>query len=135
MCDFQRGGLLPPLSEDEYVLDTRRVREFIGAVRERIKDAGSRAQACEDIGPLFADLLSDRDWLPAGYQAPAAASGMGGGIGQWLVFRAADRTLSLFSLVVPPEPDTPLAANRGQTAGGRTTGRCPRRCAPGSRRL
>jgi len=108
MCDFQRGGLLPPLSEDEYVLDTRRVREFIGAVRERIKDAGSPAQACEDIGPLFADLLSDRDWLPAGYQAPAAASGMGGGIGQWLVFRAADRTLSLFSLVVPPGAMTPV---------------------------
>ena len=108
MCDFQRGGLLPPLSEDEYVLDTRRVREFIGAVRERIKDAGSRAQACEDIGPLFAHLLSDRDWLPAGYQAPAAASGMGGGIGQWLVFRAADRTLSLFSLVVPPGAMTPV---------------------------
>jgi len=108
MCDFQRGGLLPPLSEDEYVLDTRRVREFIGAVRERIKDAGSPAQACEDIGPLFADLLSDRNGLPARYQAPAAASGMGGGIGQWLVFRAADRTLSLFSLVVPPGAMTPV---------------------------
>ena len=108
MCDFQHDGLLPPLSEDEYVLDTRRVREFIGAVRERIKDAGSPAQACEDIGPLFADLLSDRDWLPARYQAPAAASGMGGGIGQWLVFRAADRTLSLFSLVVPPGAMTPV---------------------------
>jgi hypothetical protein len=26
---------------------------------------------------------------------------MGGGIGQWLLFRAADRSLSLFSLVVP----------------------------------
>jgi len=108
MCDFQRGGLLPPLSEDEYVLDTRRVREFIGAVRERIKDAGSPAHTCEDIGPLFAHLLSDRDWLPARYQAPAAASGMGGGIGQWLVFRAADRTLSLFSLVVPPGAMTPV---------------------------
>ena len=108
MCDFQRGGLLPPLSEDEYVLDTRPVREFIGAVRERIKDAGSPAQACEDIGPLFADLLSDRNGLPARYQAPAAASGMGGGIGQWLVFRAADRTLSLFSLVVPPGAMTPV---------------------------
>ena len=108
MCDFPHDGLLPPLSEDEYVLDTRRVREFIGAVRERIKDAGSPAQACEDIGPLFADLLSDRNGLPARYQAPAAASGMGGGIGQWLVFRAADRTLSLFSLVVPPGAMTPV---------------------------
>ena len=27
---------------------------------------------------------------------------MGGGIGQWLLFRAADRSLCLFSLVVVP---------------------------------
>ncbi len=31
-----------------------------------------------------------------------------GGIGQWLVFRAADRSLSLFSLVVPPGAMTPV---------------------------
>ena len=108
MCDLPHHELLPPLREDEYVLDTRRVREFIAAVRDRIKDAGSPAQACEDISPLFADLLSDRHWLPARYQTPAAESGMGGGIGQWLVFRAADRTLSLFSLVVPPGAMTPV---------------------------
>lgn len=33
---------------------------------------------------------------------------MGGGIGQWLLFRAADRSLSLFSLVVPPGSMTPV---------------------------
>jgi predicted metal-dependent enzyme (double-stranded beta helix superfamily) len=33
---------------------------------------------------------------------------MGGGIGQWLIFRAADRSLSLFSLVVPPGAQTPV---------------------------
>jgi predicted metal-dependent enzyme (double-stranded beta helix superfamily) len=33
---------------------------------------------------------------------------MGGGIGQWLIFRAADRSLSLFSLVVPPGAMTPV---------------------------
>src|SRR2546423_6415878 len=33
---------------------------------------------------------------------------MGGGIGQWLLFRAADRSLSLFSLVVPPGAETPV---------------------------
>lgn len=38
---------------------------------------------------LFAVLLADRDWIPVAYQTPAAESGMGGGIGQWLVFRAA----------------------------------------------
>jgi predicted metal-dependent enzyme (double-stranded beta helix superfamily) len=57
---------------------------------------------------MFAELLADRDWLPAAYQAPASESGMGGGIGQWLIFRAADRSLSLFSLVVPAAAMTPV---------------------------
>ena len=33
---------------------------------------------------------------------------MGGGIGQWLLFRAGDRSLTLFSLVVPPGSATPI---------------------------
>ena len=33
---------------------------------------------------------------------------MGGGIGQWLLFRAGDASLSLFSLVVPPGAETPV---------------------------
>ncbi len=33
---------------------------------------------------------------------------MGGGIGSWLLFRAGDRSLSLFSLVVPPGSETPV---------------------------
>jgi predicted metal-dependent enzyme (double-stranded beta helix superfamily) len=33
---------------------------------------------------------------------------MGGGIGQWLLFRAGDRSLTLFSLIVPPGSETPV---------------------------
>jgi predicted metal-dependent enzyme (double-stranded beta helix superfamily) len=33
---------------------------------------------------------------------------MGGGIGQWLLFRAEDRSLTLFALVVPPGSQTPV---------------------------
>jgi predicted metal-dependent enzyme (double-stranded beta helix superfamily) len=33
---------------------------------------------------------------------------MGGGIGQWLLYRADDGSLSLFSLVVPPGSETPI---------------------------
>jgi predicted metal-dependent enzyme (double-stranded beta helix superfamily) len=33
---------------------------------------------------------------------------MGGGIGQWLLFRSADRSLCLFSLVVPSGSMTPI---------------------------
>jgi 3-mercaptopropionate dioxygenase len=109
MCEFQEGSPeLPPLDEDEYVLDSSRVRGFIAEVRGRIGRADGPGHACELIGPLFADLLADPDWLPARFQAPAADSGMGGGIGQWLVFRAADRSLSLFCLVVPPGAMTPV---------------------------
>ncbi|HSP08200.1 MAG TPA: hypothetical protein VLU92_01225, partial [Candidatus Dormibacteraeota bacterium] len=53
-------------------------------------------------------LVTRPDWLPARFQADAPESGMGGGIGQWLLFRAADRSLCLFSLVVPPGSMTPV---------------------------
>src|SRR5581483_8302188 len=52
--------------------------------------------------------LARRDWLPEQFQHDVPQSGMGGGIGQWLLFRAADRSLSLFSLVVPPGQKTPI---------------------------
>jgi predicted metal-dependent enzyme (double-stranded beta helix superfamily) len=108
MCDLHEHEPLEPLPEDEYVLDTPRVREFVARVRECVDGADSPAQACERLSPLFGELLRDRDWLPAAYGEPAVESGMGGGIGQWLIFRAADRSLSLFSLVVPPGAMTPV---------------------------
>lgn len=109
MCDFHASSpSLPPLAADEYKVDSPWVRAFVKDVRGRIERAEDPQLACELISPLFAELLSDRDWLPAHYQEPAAESGMGGGIGQWLIFRAADRSLSLFSLVVPPGAMTPV---------------------------
>src|SRR5436190_1429519 len=54
------------------------------------------------------ELLADPAWLPREYRESAPESGMGGGIGQWLLFRAGDRSLSLFSLVVPPGAQTPV---------------------------
>jgi predicted metal-dependent enzyme (double-stranded beta helix superfamily) len=94
--------------EDEYVLDTDPVRRLIAATRTVIDAAPSPEAACERIRPHFAQLLADPAWLPATYQEPAPESGMGGGIGQWLLFRAGDGSLSLFSLVVPPGSQTPI---------------------------
>jgi 3-mercaptopropionate dioxygenase len=93
---------------DQYPLDTPVVRAFIADVRDTIATAASPADACERIQPRFAELLADRDWLPTAYQEPAPESGMGGGIGQWLLHRAGDGSLSLFSLVVPPGAQTPV---------------------------
>jgi predicted metal-dependent enzyme (double-stranded beta helix superfamily) len=93
---------------DEYLLDTPLVRDFVHDARAAIADAASPAEACEAIRPRFAELLADPDWLPARFQEPDPDSGMGGGIGQWLLFRAADRALTLFALVVPPGSSTPI---------------------------
>jgi 3-mercaptopropionate dioxygenase len=96
------------MAVDEYVLDSPIVRGFIQDVRVAVGAADSPADACERIRPAFASLLADTDWLPRAYREPAAESGMGGGIGQWLLYRAGDGSLSLFSLVVPSGAQTPV---------------------------
>jgi predicted metal-dependent enzyme (double-stranded beta helix superfamily) len=93
---------------DEFLLDTPAVRDFIAGVRDHIAAAESPAAACEAIRPSFADLLADDGWLPERFQQPNPDSGMGGGIGQWLLFRAGDRSLTLFALIVPPGSATPI---------------------------
>jgi 3-mercaptopropionate dioxygenase len=94
--------------DEEFVLGTEVVRSFIADARTTIAAASSPEEACEALRPRFAELLADPDWLPPEYQAAAPESGMGGGIGQWLLYRAGDGSLSLFSLVVPPGSETPI---------------------------
>src|SRR5512136_2732260 len=93
---------------DELLLDTPVVRGFVAAVEAAIEASASPEAACDAIRPRFAELLADDDWLPQEYQAPVPDSGMGGGIGQWLLYRAGDGSLSLFSLVVPSGSATPV---------------------------
>jgi predicted metal-dependent enzyme (double-stranded beta helix superfamily) len=97
-----------PVVSGEFLLDTPVVRRFVTGVQTTIGAASFPGEACEAIRPSFAELLADPDWLPSEYREPAEASGMGGGIGQWLLYRAADRSLSLFSLVVPSGSETPI---------------------------
>jgi predicted metal-dependent enzyme (double-stranded beta helix superfamily) len=96
------------MTGDEYLLDTPVVREFVAAARASIDGASSPQDACAAIRPRFAELLADQDWLPGEYREGVPESGMGGGIGQWLLFRAAEGSLSLFSLVVPAGSETPV---------------------------
>jgi predicted metal-dependent enzyme (double-stranded beta helix superfamily) len=92
----------------EFVLDTPTVRRFVEDVRDAMATAASAEEACAAIEPRFARLLADSSWLPAKYQEAAPESGMGGGIGQWLLCRDDDGSLSLFSLVIPPDAQTPV---------------------------
>lgn len=101
MSDFR-------MVSDEYLLDSPVVRSFIDDVRGAIAAASSPEGACEAIRPRFAELLADPDWLPDEFGEAVPNSGMGGGIGQWLLYRAGDGSLSLFSLVVPSGSSTPV---------------------------
>src|SRR5919198_3709965 len=96
------------MAGDEYLLDTPVVRDFVAGVRAVIGQAASPHAACDAIRPSFATLLANPARLPERYQEGNPESGMGGGIGQWLLFRAEDRSLTLFSLVVPSGSQTPV---------------------------
>ena len=117
----------------EFVLDTPVMRAFVAAVQAAIAIAPSPQDACGTIEPRFGELLADLGWLPLEYQAAAPESGMGGGIGQWLLYRADDGSLSLFSLVVPPGSETPihdhLAWGSSASIGGLRTKRSTRSAA------
>ncbi len=103
------SGSVADLREtDEFVLDTPAVRGFVSDVKAAIESATSTTHALDAIRPRFSELLADPVWLPPPYDDAAPESGMGGGIGQWLLYRAKDGSLSLFSLVVPAGSQTPI---------------------------
>ena len=92
----------------QLIVDAPRVRSFLEVIRSVVERGLEPTDACALIRPHFAELLAADDWLPAAFQEPAPESGMGGGIGQWLLYRDRDGSLSLFSLVVPPGAETPI---------------------------
>lgn len=97
-----------PTDRDEYVLDTPALRDFIADVRETLARYASVEAGLAALRPRFAAFLADQTWLPDQFAEQYAESGMGGGIASWLLFRAGDRDLTLFSLVVPPGAETPV---------------------------
>jgi predicted metal-dependent enzyme (double-stranded beta helix superfamily) len=94
--------------EDEYVVDAPRLRRFVSEVRSALADSTSREDALVRLRPILAELLGEQGWLPEQYAAACPGSGMGGGIGQWLLYRSGESDLSLFSLVVPAGSATPV---------------------------
>lgn len=94
---------------DEYIVESPGLRGFIGEVRSAVgRYPDDIAAGLETLRPAFARLLANQTWLPDQYADICTTGGMGGGIGQWLLFRAGDRSLSLFSLVIPPGSATPV---------------------------
>jgi predicted metal-dependent enzyme (double-stranded beta helix superfamily) len=93
---------------DEFFLHTPTVQAFIARARRVLAGHTDLRAALDALRPHFETLLADPTWLPDRYAQPGPSRGAGGGIEQWLLFRAADRSLTLFSLVVPPWESTPV---------------------------
>jgi 3-mercaptopropionate dioxygenase len=105
MCQSE---LPPPTGTDEYFFDNPFLTRFIETVndiRARETDPGAIVQA---ISPHFADLLATPGWLPQTFMEPKEGSGMGSGIGMWLLYRSGDGGLAFSSLVVPAGAATPV---------------------------
>lgn len=93
---------------DEYYIRGQAFHLFISEVMEIVSRSASPGAAVAGLRAPFARLLSDLEWLPEEFRRPGHQSGMGGGIGQWLLFRSGDRAVTVFSLVVPPGSATPV---------------------------
>lgn len=105
-------------AQDEFFLDTPALHAFIGDVRRIIASQTTNDEhgnlhidpdaTLDALHPRFAEFLADPTWLSDEFAAPYEKSGMGGGIASWLLFRDAERALSLISLVVPSGSQTPV---------------------------
>jgi len=101
--------ILEPLQADQWFVDSPDLREFVAIAKEIISStAYNRTETLNALEPHFAALLKKENWLPKHFAKPNLDSGLGGGIGQWLLYRSQERSLIIFSLVIPPYEVTPV---------------------------
>ena len=91
-----------------FLVDTPEIRALIDETHRQIAALDDPAERVETLKPAFARLLAADGWLPDAFARPDEKSRMGGGIGQFALYRAEDGSLCLFSLVVPPNSATPV---------------------------
>jgi len=106
MCQGLTGPTID--GRDEWYLDNPTHRAFINQVRKLRANGLPNEAVMDEISGLFTALLADPDWLPQHYMVPSETSGMGSGIGMWLLYRSGDGDLAFSSLVVPPGASTPV---------------------------
>jgi len=106
MCDF--GQQHDHHRAFGYLVDTPDIRALIDTTRALTVAIADTAARVEALKPAFATLLAADGWLPQEYASPDHTSGMGGGIGQYALYRAEDGSLTLFSLVIPAGAETPV---------------------------
>lgn len=101
--------ILEPLPEDQWFIDSQQLRSFVATVHEiSASTTENRTQTLARLEPYFQELLQEQELLSEKFIQVNPESRMGGGIGQWLLYRAKDRSLTVFSLVIPPGSTTPV---------------------------
>ena len=91
-----------------FIVDVPEIRALIDETRRLAGTIREHAARVEALRPAFARLLAADGWLPDQFAQPDTTSGMGGGIGQYALYRDEAGSLCLFSLVVPPGSSTPV---------------------------
>jgi len=91
-----------------FIVDVPEIRALIDETRRLSREIRDHATRVEALRPGFSRLLAADGWLPDEFARPDAASGMGGGIGQYALYRDESGELCLFSLVVPAGSETPV---------------------------
>ena len=81
---------------------------FLIEVHRLIDQEPNRARTVQLLRPAFSRLLMDHSWLPAEFTIPDPEGGMAAGVGNYLIYRSGDRSLSLMSLVLAPGTSTPV---------------------------
>lgn len=104
MCDLGHRGE----HRFGFIVDTPEIRALISETERLMHAIADDRTRLDQLRPAFAKLLAADNWLPEEYASPDHKSGMGGGIGQYALYRAEDGSLCLFSLVVPPKSRTPV---------------------------
>jgi predicted metal-dependent enzyme (double-stranded beta helix superfamily) len=105
MCDFRNDHAHEAFG---YLVDVPEIRTLVSETARVVATIAAAPARVEALKPAFAALLAADGWLPTEYASPDSKSGMGGGIGQFALYRAEDGTLTLFSLVIPAGAETPI---------------------------
>jgi 3-mercaptopropionate dioxygenase len=91
-----------------FIVDVPEIRALIDETRRLSREIRDAARRVDALRPAFSRLLAADGWLPDEFAQPDTASGMGGGIGQYALYRDERGELCLFSLVVPTGSETPV---------------------------
>lgn len=99
---------VPATGEDQWFMRNPRLEAFIDLVNQTRQSFRAPEEILARLRTDFGALVRDPAWLPEKFRLSSAQSGMGGGIGMWLLYRAGDGGLALSALVVPSGAATPV---------------------------